>query len=237
MLNTLLVTPKDEPEAERISKVLRRSARLRTIYAGETSPAKLRQLSRPDLIVVGSAKVSLIEIKTIIRAFPKAVIIVASKKVSTETSEQRYKAGVTAVVPLSSLGDAVTSLRTPDVPVRPSASAVVEELHDPRTGRLNAQAAANALGISVTALAKGVGLTPSALSKRPNAKAAQGALRAIEFSVAALRRVLGSDNRMRAWLNAPHPDLGEEPPIHLLTRGSVSEFANYVRSALAGQPT
>jgi hypothetical protein len=154
----------------------------------------------------------LIEIKTIVRAFPKAVVIVASKKVSTETSEQRYKAGVTAVVPLSSLGDAVTSLRrlldlrpladpelrTPGAPLRPSESAVVEELHDPRTGRLNAQAAANALGISVTALAKGVGLTPSALSKRPNAKAAQRALRAIEFSVAALRRLLGSDSRMRA---------------------------------------
>jgi len=76
--------------------------------------------------------------------------------------------------------------------------------------------------------------TPSALSKRPHARAA---LREIEFAVAALRRLLGSDARVRAWLNAPHPDLGGDAPLALLMKGSAKDLADYVRSALSGQPT
>jgi hypothetical protein len=85
--------------------------------------------------------------------------------------------------------------------------------------------------------AKAVGLTPLALSKRPHARAAQDALREIEFAMAALRRLLGSDARVRAWLNAPHPDLGGDAPLALLTKGSAKDLADYVRSALSGQPT
>lgn len=251
MLNTLWVTPKDEVETERISRALGRSARLQTIPAGKTTPAKLKQFSQPDLVIVDSAGVSLIEIKTIVRAFPKSVVIVASKRISTEKSEEKYKAGVTAVVPLNSLQHALSNVRRilgerapalvelKQTKASPGAfeGSVVERLHDRNTGRLSALAVADILGISVTALAKSIGLTPSALSKRPNAKAAQRSLRELEFSIAALRRLLGSDTSMRAWLNAPNPDLGQEPPIHLLTRGSTNEFATYIKSALAGQPT
>jgi hypothetical protein len=55
--------------------------------------------------------------------------------------------------------------------------------------------------------------------------------------VAALRRLLGSDARVRAWLNAPHPDLGGDAPLALLTKGSAKDLADYVRGALSGQPT
>ena len=114
---------------------------------------------------------------------------------------------------------------------------VVEEFHDKATGRLDSDAVARGLGISVSGLAKAVGLTPSALSKRPHARAAQDALREIEFAVAALRRLLGSDTRVRAWLNAPHPDLGGDAPLALLTKGSAKDLADYVRGAVSGQPT
>lgn len=124
------------------------------------------------------------------------------------------------------------------VPVRSTpARAIVEELHDPDTGRIDAQRAARALGIPLGALAKAIGATPSALAKRSSAKSVQPALREIEFAIAGLRELLGSDRPMLAWLNKPHPDLGGEPPINLLAKGSAREFANYVRSALAGQPT
>lgn len=84
---------------------------------------------------------------------------------------------------------------------------------------------------------KTVGLTASALSKRPHAKGAQDALRQLEFAVAALRHLLGPDSRVRAWLNAPHPGLGGDAPVALLMRGSARDLADYVRRALAGQPT
>jgi hypothetical protein len=251
MLTTLLVTPNDEPETARISRALGPSARLQTVHAGETTPARLKEVSQPDLVIVDGASVSLIEIKKIVRAFPKSMVIVASKKISTEKTEERYKAGVTAVVPLNSLRHALSNVRRilgegapAHVELKQAKASsdafersVVEGLHDPSTGRLSAQAVADMLGISVTALAKSIKLTPSALSKRPNAKAAQRSLRELEFSIAALRRLLGSDASMRAWLNAPNADLGQEPPIHLLTKGSANEFAGYIKSALAGQPT
>jgi Protein of unknown function (DUF2384) len=117
------------------------------------------------------------------------------------------------------------------------AVAIVEEPHDPDTGRLDTQRAARALGVPLGTLAKAIGSTPSALAKRSSAKSVQLGLREIEFAIAGLRELLGSDRRMLAWLNEPHPDLGGEPPINLLAKGSAREFANYVRSALAGQPT
>src|SRR5580658_1485345 len=111
MLTTLLVTPNDEPETARISRALGPSARLQTVHAGETTPARLKEVSQPDLVIVDGASVSLIEIKKIVRAFPKSMVIVASKEISTEETEERYKAGVTAVVPLNSLRHALSNVR------------------------------------------------------------------------------------------------------------------------------
>jgi len=113
----------------------------------------------------------------------------------------------------------------------------LRKLRDPATGRLDADAVAQTLGISVSRLAKGLGLTGSALSKRPYTSAVQDALGEIEFAVAALRRLLGSDALVRAWLNALHPDLGGDAPLALLAKGSAKDLADYVRGALAGQPT
>jgi hypothetical protein len=114
---------------------------------------------------------------------------------------------------------------------------MVEAFHDRATARLDAGAVARGLGIPVSGLAKAVGLTASALSKRPHAKGAQDALRQIEFAMAALRRLLGPDSRVRAWLNAPHPDLGGDVPLALLMKGSARDLADYVLGALARQPT
>lgn len=113
---------------------------------------------------------------------------------------------------------------------------MVPEFHA-EGGPIDAAKVAAALGLAPSALAKPVGVTPSALSRRTTARAAQKGLRELEFVWAALRQEMGSDDRVRAWLNAPHPDLGGEPPLALLVKGSATALADYVRSALAGQPT
>ncbi len=176
------------------------------------------------------------------RAFPNTAIVITSRSLSGERSADVYRAGATAVVPLGALGDAIANLAQVFKVGSPGKAStldetMVEEFHDRATGRLDSDAVARGLGISVSGLAKAVGLTPSALSKRPHARAAQDALREIEFAVAALRRLLGSDARVRAWLNAPHPDLGGNAPLALLTKGSAKDLADYVRGALSGQPT
>ncbi|MGH7838298.1 MAG: antitoxin Xre/MbcA/ParS toxin-binding domain-containing protein [Candidatus Binataceae bacterium] len=198
----------------------------------------------PDLIVAGLGErgVALVEIKGLRRAFPNAAIVITSRNLSGERSADVYRAVATAVVPLGALGDAIANLAQVFKVGNPGKAStldetMVEEFHDRATGRLDSDAVARGLGISVSAMAKAVGLTPSALSKRPHARAAQDALREIEFAVAALRRLLGSDARVRAWLNAPHPDLGGDAPLALLTKGSAKDLADYVRGTLSGQPT
>ena len=242
----LLVTARDEPiESQLISRTLERSAHLTNVRATARMRVSLTRVRRPDFVIVADSTGAAATIRAIARAFPTTPLIVTTSEVSTGVSDREYRAGATAVVPLSALASAVKRIMHVHVPPktgsRPvarfhAARGLVEELHDPVTGRLDAQRVAIALGVSISTLAKAVGLTPSALSKRGDAKAAQPALREIEFAIACLPQLLGSDARMLAWLHANHPDLGGEPPINLLTKGSAREFANYVRSALAGQP-
>ena len=244
MLNALYITRKNEgPEFEgRVTAALR-SAHLRRLSVAK-AVAGAEPDTAPDLIVagLGERRAALVEIKGLRRAFPNAAIVITSRKLSGEMSVQVYRAGATAVVPLGALRDAIANLTQVFEAGNPRKAAaldetMVEEFHDQATGRLDAEAVAASLGISVSRLAKGVGLTPSALSKRPHARAAQDALRQIEFAVAAIRKLLGSDARARAWLNAPHSDLGGDAPLALLTKGSAKDLADYVRGALAGQPT
>jgi len=49
--------------------------------------------------------------------------------------------------------------------------------------------------------------------------------------------VLGGDKAIRAWLHTARPELEGRAPIDLLREGSVQALADYVDSALAGQPS
>jgi hypothetical protein len=242
MLNVLYVTRNEGADFDRKVSAALRSVHFRKVPAAQAlASGKVRH--SPDFIVAGLEPGGrAVEIAGLHRAYPKSPIVVASRKLSSEISEKVYRAGAAAVVPLNALDAAIANLTQvfgPESPKEASAldEAIVEEFHDPASGRLNANGVARGLSISVAGLAKSIGLTASALSKRPHAKAAQEGLRQLEFVVSSLRRILGSDSRVRAWLNAPHPDLDGEAPLALLTQGSAKDLAAYVRAALAGQPT
>jgi len=242
MLNALYVTRNQGADFDRKVSAALRSASFRTVPVTKAAAGRDSGYS-PDLIIAGlESSGRVVEIVGLRRAYPKSLIVVASRKLSREISARAYHAGATAVVPLDALSDAIANLTevfAAETSKQASAlnETTIEEFHNAATGRLDAHAVARGLGVSVAALAKSIGLTPSALSKRPHAKAAQEGLRHLEFIMASLRRMLGSDSRIRAWLNAPHPDLDGQPPLGLLTKGSAKELADYVRAALAGQPT
>ena len=246
MLNVLYITRKSEGrEFEgRVTAAVRTSHLRKLSVAKAVAVAGGEPETVPDLIVAGLGErgSALAEIKGLRLAFPNTAIVITSRKLTGESSADVYRAGATAVVPLRALGDVIANLtRVFETGIKKKDrgldETMVEEFHDRATGRLDANSVARALDLSVSGLAKAVGVTPSALSKRPHARAAQDALREIEFAVAALRRLLGSDARVRAWLNAPHPDLGGAAPVALLTKGSAKDLADYVRGALSGQPT
>jgi len=134
------------------------------------------------------------------------------------------------------LSDSAEAKTGPPSSRHPIEDQVVAEFHDRKTGRLDASLVAEAYGVSLSALARALGVTQSALSKRTTAAAAQDALRELEFAWAALLSAVESPDRVRAWLHALRPDLGGKPPLSLLLEGSAVAFANYVRSVIAGEP-
>jgi len=204
-------------------------------------------LSKPDFVVVLDANVLMIgEVKVVHHTFPNTPIVFATGSLTAAIAKEAVDAGATVVVSRESaveacrnlwnvLGD--TAQRRESFPLRTINEDLVEKFHSPTTGRLDARPISKAFGLSLAALAKSIGLTPSALTKRPRAMAAQEGLRELEFSWAVLVRMLGNEDLTRAWLNAGHPDLDGRPPLDLITRGSARDLANYLRSALVGETT
>jgi DNA-binding NarL/FixJ family response regulator len=212
---------------------------------------------RADIVLLstGSGKASLLvaELKQLRQAFPHAHLLVTTDSFNSISVSKAYGAGAAVVAPPGGFADAVRNMIcvtgdlvtvTDSAQVRAAATAsshpiekeVVQEFHDPETGRLDAMRVAKAYGISLSALAKALGVTQSALSKRTTAPAAQRALRELEFAWAVLLDAIESPERVRAWLNAKRIDLGGKPPIMLLLEGPAEAFANYIRSVVAGEP-
>lgn len=195
--------------------------------------------SAVDVVVVADAadaRVTPEVFERLAAVFPNTPWVFASDRLAAKVAVNASEAGA-LLTTIDAVPRAIASLERLIRPAAgPGRSDVVQEFHDPDAGRLDAARIALVLGLSVSALAKAVGVTASALSKRPTARAAQEGLREIEWVWGTLRRMLGSDTVARAWLNAPHPDLGNQAPLSLLTEGSAAALAAYVRSALTGQP-
>ena len=211
---------------------------------------------QPDIVLVGTgdARMIIAEVKRIHAAAPRAQVLVAVDDLTTKSASQAYGAGATIVAPARVFVVAVKNVMsrggrveeresrpytvTPPAPTvrHPIEEAFVEAFHDPDTGRLDASRVADAYQVSLNALAGGLKITQSALSKRPTAAAAQGGLRELEFTWATLLDLLHTDERARGWLNTGRADLSGRAPIDLLTDGSAESLANYIRSVVAGEP-
>ena len=211
---------------------------------------------QPDIVLVGTGDAGMVvaEVRRIHAAAPRAQVLVAVDALTTKSASRAYGAGATIVAPARVFVVAVKNVvpRAGRVEEResrpyaatPPAAAVrhpieetfVEAFHDPETGRLDATRVAGAYRISLNALARGLKITQSALSKRPTAAVAQAGLRELEFIWATLLDLLHTDERVRGWLNAKRVDLGGRAPIDLLTVGSAESLAHYIRSVVAGEP-
>jgi len=227
------------PDVPRISRQLEaRGVEVRKVALGRHAASGA---SAVDVVVVTDAvavKFSRKVFEKLAVAFPNTPWVFASDRLF----EARVAVGASQAGALLTTIDGVPqAIASLERLMRPAPGApraeIVPEFHNPRTGRLDAGRIARSLGIPVSALARAVGVTASALSKRATARAAQEGLRKVEWVWATLRRMLGSDAAARAWLNAPHPDLGNQAPLGLLTEGSATALADYVRSGLIGQPT
>jgi Protein of unknown function (DUF2384) len=110
------------------------------------------------------------------------------------------------------------------------------ELHNPNSGRLDAQLIAGYLSVPLTRLAGVTGKKYASLHKTPDAPAVQDALFPIKRSLDILARVIEDRSAILAWLNSPHPDLGQRTPLQVLLEGHADAVEGMLEDAMAGMP-
>jgi len=121
---------------------------------------------------------------------------------------------------------------------RASVSAhVLAELHDPKTGRLDAGRIASFLGAPLSSFAKFSGVSVAGLHKSPRSVSVQPHLIPIARSLAILTQLLSTKESVLAWMNSPHPDLGGQTPLQLVLEGKAQVVTDLLEAALAGQPS
>jgi CheY-like chemotaxis protein len=125
--------------------------------------------------------------------------------------------------------DAAKARRMIEIPQR--------ELHDPESGRIDAQEVANYLGVPLAKLAGALGVKYPALHKTPSAPGLQEKLRPIKESIDLVSRITVSKSDARAWLNNPHPDLGGSTPMEVILEGQAGAVAALLDNALSGIPS
>ncbi|MBI3827298.1 MAG: XRE family transcriptional regulator [Candidatus Rokubacteria bacterium] len=181
----------------------------------------------------------LVEVKLMRAVAPHVPIFVAWVDHPEERFvSEAYAAGATSVVPAEHVDLAWKNLLQVLSETKGAGTAVhdtlVRAFHD-QSGRLDATRVARVMGLTLSQVAKAIGVTPSALSKRPTAGAAQAGLRELEFSWATLLEMLGEEELARAWLHAGHPDFSGKPPLDYLTEGGAKRLSDYLRAGLAGE--
>jgi hypothetical protein len=205
--------------------------------------------SHVDAIIVGStAEVTVFDVKRTTErireargTLPSTPVVFAAYSFSPTVLRDVIEAGAVSCVTWDTLPTTLENLATCSRSHAWHGAAkdtftVVEPAHDPRSGRLDAKRIAALFDVPLNDIARAVGVTVSAVSKRATAPSAQNGLRELEFVWGTLMNVFGSEAKGRAWLHAPRPDLGGQSPLSLVTQGAAKDLANYIRRALAGEP-
>jgi DNA-binding response OmpR family regulator len=115
-------------------------------------------------------------------------------------------------------------------------SHLVEKLHDPKNGQLNAKEVSRFFGLSLAKLSRILGRGVSTVHKTPSAPALQEALVPFEAMASGLLRLTGSEQRARMWLHSSNPALEEHAPIEWLRSGKVVDLARFIQDLLEGRP-
>ncbi len=113
---------------------------------------------------------------------------------------------------------------------------LVERLHDPDNGLLDARKAAEFFGLTVAEVARLLGRGVSTVHKTPTAPMLQETLRRFETMASGLLRLTGSESRARMWLNSSDPALEGHAPIEWLRMGKLNDLASYIQDRLEGRP-
>jgi FixJ family two-component response regulator len=130
----------------------------------------------------------------------------------------------------------ITSARPKVRQIPAKLGVVLLQLHDPDSGRVDAKRVADYLSVPLAKLAPALGVKYRTLFKTPSAESVQESLRLIKRVLTILDDMIGDRQTVRAWLNAPHADLGMRTPIQVILGGHVDALLRILENALEGIP-
>lgn len=113
---------------------------------------------------------------------------------------------------------------------------VLPQLHDKRTGRIDAQKLADYMGVPLKRLAEGLHLNYKAIHRNPSAEAFQSALKPVKRSMEILQEFFQKPETVRVWLNTSHPDLGGQTALELILADNANAVLRVLENAAAGVP-
>ena len=114
---------------------------------------------------------------------------------------------------------------------------MLEGLHSPRTGRINAVRVAEFLAVSLPRIAAALGASPQAVHKTPDAPSLQPRLAPLKRALELISEGTRTRREALAWLNSAHPDLGGDTPLQVLLRGQAEAVVTLLENARAGLPS
>ena len=110
------------------------------------------------------------------------------------------------------------------------------ELHGD-SGRIDAAKLADFLHIPLVQLAEGLRAKYPSVHKTPDASSLQQALGPIKRVLELITAVTRGQNEALAWLNNPHPDLGNRTPLSVILSGHADAVVTLLDNAIDGIPS
>ena len=217
------------------------------VRSAKTVKGLRRNLSdgQPPLLVCDVSMPGLVElVETSHARFPEMNVLFLSSKPTEDHIGSLLKPGLIDVLrtpftdPELKIRLDCLSVMQPTISFWPSVpgTEAPEDLHDPKTGRIDAKKIAEAFGMSLRALAAALKRKPQSISKTPAAESLQEDLSHYRRSYEILRSLLGNATAVRVWLNSPQPDLAGQRPISLIEQGEAESVRSFLEILYAGGP-
>jgi CheY-like chemotaxis protein len=244
-MSTVLIAEKATSDRKRLEKLLANERlNVESTADGRVLLEKI-QTSMPDLVLLDvkmpQSELKLNDVLNKIREQHGRVLLVSAKS-SLDTARSAFERGTAAGFLekpvdskklLENVRRLLAGIHTPgtflEVPLR--------ELHDEKSGRIDAQKVAEFLGVPLAELVQALGASYPAVYKTPAASSLQEALRPIKRSLDLISRATRSPADARAWLNDPHPALGERTPLEVILSGRSGAIVTLLENLRAGIPS
>jgi hypothetical protein len=113
---------------------------------------------------------------------------------------------------------------------------ILPQLHEEATGRVDARKVARYMGVPLKRLAEALQLNYKAMHRSPSAEALQAPLKPVKRSLEILHEFFGKPERVRVWLNTPHPDLDGHTALEMVLSNRSAAVLNVLENAAAGVP-